>query len=720
MNQSTLLSQLNDKQQQAVAATEGPVLVLAGAGSGKTRVLTHRIAYIIEQDLARPEEILAVTFTNKAANEIKDRISKLLDNKSAGHIPWAGTFHSICAKILRKAGFYIGIDPSFTIYDPNDQQRLVKDILKDLDIDIKKFSPKTVLSAISSAKNELVTPSGYQSFAQGFFQQTIAMIYPEYQKRLENNQALDFDDLIMRTILLFKDVPQALDKYQTLFKYILVDEYQDTNYAQYTLTKMLSFKHKNIFVVGDDAQSIYKWRGADIRNILNFENDYEDTKVIKLEQNYRSTKTILEASNQIIAQNPNQKQKKLWTENADGKLINIYQARNERSEAKFVAEKIIELDGNCEDIAVLYRTNAQSRVMEEMLINYNIPYRLVGNVKFYDRKEIKDVLAYLRIIVNPKDNISFTRIINTPKRGIGGQTVDKLKLISNTLGKSLLESLNNTNDPIFNNYLPGTTIKKLDQFHSLINKFIVAQEKFDLLDFLKFVLEESKLLDEYQDNTEESLSRIENIKEFINIAAKYKGEPAKESLETFLEEISLLEEQSREADNDPDSQKVTLMTIHSAKGLEFKYVFVMGLEENLFPHSRSYLDPEEMEEERRLAYVAFTRAKEELILTFASNRFIFGTQQDTIISRFVEELPQELVEYADETDIDTSLGSGWKEVSRDEGSFDDFIDLNKGDRVKSEYFGIGEVLSVDEDIIKVKFASGIKELATEYARLEKI
>lgn len=720
MSQSSLLTQLNEKQREAVLTTDGPVLVLAGAGSGKTRVLTHRIAYIIEQELARPEEILAVTFTNKAANEIKERIAKLLNKQSAGSIPWAGTFHSICAKILRKDGFYIGIEPSFTIYDPNDQQRLVKEILRDLDIDSKKFGPKTVLSMISSAKNELITPSGYQTYAQGFFQQTIAMIYPEYQKRLEDNQALDFDDLIMRTILLFKEVQPVLEKYQKLFKYILVDEYQDTNYAQYTLTKMLSFQHQNIFVVGDDAQSIYRWRGADIRNILNFENDYKNTRVIKLEQNYRSTKTILKASNQIIARNVNQKPKKLWTENEDGKLIEIYQARNERSEAEFVAERIKELEGNCEDIVVLYRTNAQSRIIEEMLLHYNIPYRLVGSVKFYDRKEIKDILAYLRLIANPRDNISFTRIINTPKRGIGIQTVGKLRIMSKSLNQSLLESIQHLDDPNFVNYFPANTLKSLAKFHALINKFVALQTKYDLLDFLKYVLEESKLLEDYQDNTEESLSRIENIMEFINIAAKYKGEPADTSLEAFLEEVSLLEEQSKETDKNPDAQKVTLMTIHSAKGLEFNNVFVIGLEENLFPHSRSYLDPEEMEEERRLAYVAFTRAKQQLILTLASHRYIFGSRQETIVSRFIEELPENLVEFIDENE--TSMGTGWEEIGREEGSesFQRFIELNKGDKVRSEYFGDGKILSVNEDVIKVKFASGIKELATEYARLKKI
>lgn len=705
-----LLEQLNDKQVEAVTTTEGPVLVIAGAGSGKTRVLTHRVAYLISEGKARPEEILTVTFTNKAANEIKQRISEILKkNQKSFSLPWSGTFHSICARILRIDGIHININQSFTIYDPDDQIKLIKEVMKELDVNPKNCSPRAVISTISSAKSELLGPKEFANQAKGYFYETVARIYPIYQKTLEENQALDFDDLIFKTITLLKTQPEIREKYQKRFKYILIDEYQDTNYSQYMLMKILSFKHKNIFVVGDDAQSIYRWRGADIRNILNFEKDFEKTTVIKLEQNYRSTQTILDATNQIIKNNLSQKPKKLWTDNKKGDPINIYNALNERDEAIFVANRLKDIGNDLDSIAVLYRTNAQSRILEEIMLDHNIPYKLVGNVRFYDRKEIKDILAYLRVIANPADTLSLIRIINTPRRGIGNQTIEKLKFLAQTNEKKLIDSLSDSDQD------------KVKKFDSLLQRIVKAQEKLDLVDFLKFTLEESGILEQYKDPTDENLGRIENIKEFINIATKYAGAGAKETLPKFLEDISLLEEQAKESEKE-EAAKVTLMTIHSAKGLEFDYIFVTGLEENLFPHSRTYVDPDEMEEERRLAYVAFTRAKAKLFLTFASERTVFGSRQDTMISRFIEELPEDLVEYLEEN------SDGWSEVDMDDseersggqGTSSNFV-AQKGDKVRSEFFGKGTILSINHDIVKIKFDShGVKELATEYAKLEKI
>ncbi len=722
MQNTNSQTQLNEKQLEAVTTTQGPVLVIAGAGSGKTKVLTQRIAYIISSGLARPEEILAVTFTNKAATEIKNRIAKELSSgQNAGIVTsktlfWAGTFHAICAKILRIDGYHIGIDSSYTIYDPTDQKSIIREILKRLDVDIKKFPPKAVLNTISSAKNELITSDGYKMYATGLFQEMISKIYPEYQKTLESNQALDFDDLIMKTIILFQQTPEVLEKYQELFKYILIDEYQDTNYAQYTFAKLLASKRKNIFVVGDDAQSIYKWRGADIKNILNFENDYDEVKTIKLEQNYRSTKTILEASNKVISYNKGQKKKKLWTDNDNGDLISVYEAPDDRSEAVNIAQMIKKLS-DINDIAILYRTNAQSRILEEAMISHQIPYKIVGNVRFYDRKEIKDILAYIRLIANPKDNVSLKRIINTPRRGIGNILLTNLTAYSSQQGLSIFEALEAKDIDSLRLFLSASQLKKIEGFTNLILSLRANLKTMDLVDFLKGVLERSNLLEEYNDKSEESLSKIENIKEFVNISVKYKGEIASDVIESFLEDISLLEEQAKEADKDTSTNKATLMTIHAAKGLEFDYVFVCGLEENIFPHSRSYADPDELEEERRLAYVAFTRAKKKLYLSYASRRSYMGSYQDMLRSRFIDEIPEGLIEYIEDCKP-VSSSFGYIQEEEETSSYYDTLDICQGSRVRSEYFGIGEVIYIDDEIIRIKFASGIKELAKEYARLE--
>ncbi|MBD3279990.1 AAA family ATPase [Candidatus Dojkabacteria bacterium] len=714
-----LLDQLNEKQQEAVTTTDGPVLVLAGAGSGKTKVLTHRIAYILQQNLAQPNEILAVTFTNKAAGEIKDRIRALLGLASGNPLPWAGTFHSICARILRIDGENIGVPRSFVIYDPTDQQKIIKDILKELNLSTKDFSPKGILSVISSAKNELLSPKEFAPHAHGPFQQTAAQVYPLYQKALEKANAVDFDDLIGKAIELLK-VPEFKEKYQRLFKYILVDEYQDTNYAQYLLIKILGEKHKNVFVVGDDAQSIYKWRGADIRNILNFEKDYKDSKAIKLEQNYRSTKVILNATNQIIKKNAEQKPKKLWTENQEGDPIKVYESYDEKDEAKFLAETIRSAGIPLDRIAVLYRTNAQSRQIEEAMINYNIPYRLVGNIKFYDRKEIKDIIAYLRVLANENDDVNLERIVNFPKRGIGKTTVETLKYLASRNDNSILGILNNE-ETLTQNFNSGH-VKRLRNFAKLIEDLRNRLSETNLIDLIKNLLEKTKILDEYNNETEEGMTRIENIKEFLTFASKYKDSIASEVMTEFLEEISLLQDYSKDRAGE-SAEAVSLMTIHSAKGLEFDLVFVTGLEENLFPHSRSYVDPAELEEERRLAYVAFTRAKEKLYLTYAQNRRFMGSLNATIVSRFINELPQELVEFLSGGDSVFELGSDWEEFDKNEqnqGTTESFK-LRSGDRVKNQYFGIGTVLEIDSDIIKIQFQkAGVKELASEYARLEKI
>lgn len=715
-----LLKALNEKQKEAVKATEGPVLVLAGAGSGKTRVLTHRIAYILQQKLAYPNEILAVTFTNKAAGEIKDRIRQNLSSQSGKYsLQWAGTFHSICAKILRIEGEKVGLSKSFVIYDPTDQLKLIKDIMKDLDISTKNYSPKGILSVISSAKNELVSPEEFKINTFGPFQETVARIYPIYQQSLSKSQAVDFDDLIGKVIYLFKNELKVLEKYQKLFKYILVDEYQDTNYAQYMLIKLLADKHKNLFVVGDDAQSIYKWRGADIRNILNFEKDYKNTKLIKLEQNYRSTKVILEATNKIIKNNVEQKPKKLWTKNKEGELITIYSLHDAKEEAKEIASKIRSIGTNLNEVAILYRTNAQSRELEEAMINHNIPYRLIGNVKFYDRKEIKDILAYIRLLANLKDDINFERIINFPKRGIGKQSVAKLKILAKSSSLSLLEFIQQNKNSLKSNFTPKQT-NALISLGELFERLTENLAKQNLLEIIKQLLEETKILEEYNDQTEEGQGRIENIKEFLNFTTKYKDHVAQEILDNFLEVISLLQDYSKEGASNSQA-KVNLMTIHSAKGLEFQTVFVVGLEENLFPHSRSYVDPNELEEERRLAYVAFTRAKERLILTYVKNRQMMGTINQTIVSRFISELPSNLVEFVDSGE----MGSDWLEIEDDidHERSQDFInsDYTPGTKVRNQYFGIGKIISIDEDLIVIDFEkAGRKELATEYARLEKI
>ncbi len=640
-----LLNDLNEKQREAVLQVDGPVLILAGAGSGKTKCLTHRIAYLIQEKRVYASQILAITFTNKAAGEMKNRMGRLLgqndgsggqENDRSLHygrddtirdgnkilLPWMGTFHSICVKILRREAEHVGYGSSFTIYDGQDSLAQVKDVMKRLNIDVKQYSPQAVLSFISGAKNELMSPDEYERFANGHFQEIVVRVYREYQAALRRSQAMDFDDLIMQTVILFQKNDAVLEKYQNLFKYILVDEYQDTNEAQYKLTKMLASKHHNICVVGDDFQSIYSWRGANFKNILNFEKDYPDAKVFKLEQNYRSTQIILEAAQKIIEKNKNRTDKVLWTENATGVPIVVYQGRTGDEESEFIIQEIVGLRHagmNLNDFAILYRTNAQSRQFEETLLRFRVPYKIIGAMRFYDRKEVKDVIAYLRVIANPLDEVSVRRIINVPTRGIGPKAVSSIKYqVSREEMKDMLPKVRVFFEMMED--LRGEFLKM--SVDKLIKK--VA----DATGYKKYIL----------DGTIEGQARWENIEELMNVGSQFA------SLEEFLEQAALVSDMDS---YDGDMDTVTLMTLHCAKGLEFPTVFMAGMEEGIFPHSRSLMDIQELEEERRLCYVGITRAEKRLYMTFAKSRIVYGGVQSNLRSRFIDDIPKHLVERLD-------------------------------------------------------------------------
>lgn len=598
-----LLNGLNPEQQKAVKATDGPLLIMAGAGSGKTRVVTHRIGYLMVEKGVNPYNILAITFTNKAAREMRERISKMMGG-AADEI-WISTFHSMCVRILRRDIDRIGYNRNFTILDTTDQLSVIKGILKDKNIDPKKFDPRAILGSISSAKNELITTEEYAKTAGGYFEQTVSDVYEEYQKRLRKNQALDFDDLIMITIQLFQRVPEVLEYYQRKFQYIHVDEYQDSNRAQYLLVKLLASRFKNLCVVGDSDQSIYRWRGADITNILSFEKDYPNATVILLEQNYRSTKRILLAANKVIENNMSRKAKNLWTENPEGNKIVYYRADSEQGEAQFIAGKIKELtrDGqyNLSDIAILYRTNAQSRVMEEVLLKSNIGYSIVGGTKFYDRKEIKDMLAYLRLISNPDDDISLQRIINVPKRGIGSTSVDKIADFAAMHDLSLYQAL----ESIELIGLSPKATKAAVEFRNLIRNYTQMQEFLSVTELVEEILEKSGYREMLQaEKSLEAQSRLENLDELLSVTKNFEDSSEDKSLVAFLTDLALVADIDSMDDEDEKADSIVLMTLHSAKGLEFPVVFLIGMEEGVFPHSRSLMEEAEMEEERRLAYGA--------------------------------------------------------------------------------------------------------------------
>ena len=640
-----ILEGLNDKQYEAVVNTDGAVLVIAGAGSGKTKVLTHKIAYIIQEKKAHPWNILAITFTNKAANEMKERIASLV-GEDAKDI-WMGTFHSICVRILRKHIEQIGYESSFIIFDTSDQKSLIKKCLKELQIDDKQFSEKSVQSEISNAKNDMLEPDQYASRAHGDFRrEKIATVYELYQKRLKENNAIDFDDIINFTIKIFNQNPEILNYYSSKFKYILVDEYQDTNKSQFTLVKMLAEVNGNITVVGDNDQGIYSFRGADITNILNFEKDFKNTKIVKLEQNYRCTGNILKAANAIIKNNETKYDKKLWTENAEGNLPKVYLADNEYDEASFVAQEIEDLKRSenykYSDFAVLYRMNTQSRVIEDILRREAIPYKIVGGLKFYDRKEIKDIIAYLRLVQNTSDNLSLTRIINEPKRGIGRTSLDNITEVAIQNETSMYEVIKNADT-----YGLNRVFLKSREFVSFIEEARNKKDEMSLSEFIKYVLKHSgyvKALEE--EKTIEADNRIENLEEFLTVAMEFEKEEAENNLQNFLEGMTL----SSDIDNVEDQEEsVTLMTLHSAKGLEFPVVFLVGMEEGIFPGNRAIGEPDEIEEERRLCYVGVTRAKENLFFTCSKMRTMFGSTSCNLPSRFLEEIPPSLLDGYEET-----------------------------------------------------------------------
>ena len=635
-----ILKGLNDKQYEAVVNTEGPCLVIAGAGSGKTKVLTHKIAYLIGEKGAKPWDILAITFTNKAANEMKERIANLVGDNAKDI--WMGTFHSICVRILRRFIDRIGFDSSFIIFDTSDQRTLVKNCMKDLAIDDKLFNDRSVLSEISNAKNEMLEPEQYTARSNGDFRkEKIATVYELYQKRLKENNAIDFDDIINYTIKILMENPDVLEYYANKFKYVLVDEYQDTNKAQFTLVTLLASKNGNITVVGDNDQGIYSFRGADISNILNFERDFPGTKIIKLEQNYRCTGNILKAANSVIKNNEVKYKKELWTENEEGNLPNVYQAENEYDEATYIVTQIEHLKREeyykYSDFSILYRMNTQSRAIEDILRRENVPYKIVGGLKFYERKEIKDIIAYLRLIQNSADNLSLKRIINEPKRGIGKTSLDKVEALAEQNETSMYEVIKHADQYGLNRVYLNSR-----EFINVIEELKDKKDKLVISELIKTTLKKTgytKALEE--ENTIEAENRIENLEEFLTVAIEFEEEYAENSLSQFLEGITL----SSDIDNvEEDEDSVTLMTLHSAKGLEFPVVFLVGMEEGIFPGYKSISEPKELEEERRLCYVGITRAKEHLYLTCSKQRTIFGSTSYNPVSRFLKEIPEELLE----------------------------------------------------------------------------
>ena len=729
---------MNPRQKEAVIHTDGPLLIMAGAGSGKTRVLTHRIAYLIQEKNVNPWNILAITFTNKAAKEMKERVSRLVQD--GGNDVWVSTFHSMCVRILRRDIDRIGYTRAFTISDPGEQQTLMKRILKERNIDPKKFNPRAILGEISNAKNELLTAEQYRETASSYFQRMVADCYDDYQRDLRRNQAVDFDDLIMLTARLFKESPETLQHYQAKFQYIHVDEYQDTNQAQYTLVQMLAERFKNLCVVGDADQSIYGWRGANMENILDFEKDYPDAKVVLLEQNYRSTKYILQAANDVIGNNGKRQDKKLWTDNHEGEKISYYRAQSEGDESRYVISKIQEemkdSQLNYGHFAVLYRTNAQSRKIEESLLQSNIPYKMVGGHKFYDRKEIKDVLAYLRLIANPSDNMSFERIVNVPKRGVGPGTVEKLRAFADQYDWPLLEAAQN----IALTNITGKAAKSLEGFGFMMKDLRKMQEYLPVTELVEELLKRSG----YQEALEsekslESESRLENIKEFLSVTQQFEKENAggETDLLTFLTDLSLVSD----LDNlEEENGEVTLMTLHAAKGLEFPVVFLIGLEEGIFPLSRAMMEEDQLEEERRLAYVGITRAEKKLYLTNAFSRVLYGRTQANAASRFISEIGSDVLESEDKQASSVPFRSSapfntqkratstpyQAPVSSKVNSGADKVAWNVGDKASHKKWGIGTVVKLtgNEDNLQLDIAfsapTGIKRLLAAFAPIEKV
>jgi DNA helicase-2/ATP-dependent DNA helicase PcrA len=746
-----LLHGLNKEQKEAVLYTEGPLLILAGAGSGKTRVLTHRIAYLVKEKNVHIRNILALTFTNKAAREMKERVENLLGEMADD--AWISTFHSSCVRILRRDVDKLGYDRNFVIYDTADQLTVVKDCLKELNVNEKNFPPRFILEVIGKAKDNMLEPNQYLKIhGSNYREKKIAEIYGLYQKKLKRNNAMDFDDLIMLTIRLFKEYPNVLEYYQNKFKYLLVDEYQDTNKAQYKLISLIAKKHRNLCVVGDDDQSIYGWRGADIENILGFEREFDNCKVIKLEQNYRSTKAILNAANSVIKNNIGRKKKSLWTSNPSGANISLYSANNEYEEAQFVSREIKRIvlydKKEYNNFAILYRVNAQSRVLEEALIREGIPYKIFGGLRFYDRKEIKDILAYLRVVQNPADDISLKRIINVPKRGIGDITVQMVEDIANSRGASIFSIASSANE------IPELkrAASKLEDFTQMIAGFMAIKDSISVSTLIEEIITKTGILEELQaEETPEAQTRIENIKEFISAAIDFEEDSEDQRLEAFLEGISLVSDIDT---LEEDKNYVMLMTLHSAKGLEFPITFIVGMEEGVFPSYRSMDSERELEEERRLCYVGMTRAKEKLYITNTFCRTLFGNTTYNQPSRFISEIPIEFLDDISEGDnrAGTNTGkytkaneyiNGKAKTSNITGlklfrgskpiTLDDLkankpvinINFSIGDRVKHKKFGVGTVTAVektsDDFKLEIQFDdAGMKRLMAAYANLTKL
>lgn len=698
------LDELNEKQKEAVLYNDGPLLIIAGAGAGKTKTLTSKVAYLIEELGVSPYSILAITFTNKAAKEMKDRIYSQIGQEAKKLT--ISTFHSFGLSLVRDNCDALGYDRNFVIMDSDDSLTVVKKILKDMNYDPKEYNAKAIRNKISSCKNELMSPAAYERLAVSEYERVVKEVYEKYDEKLRRNNSVDFDDLLLLPIKLFREHKDILKRYQDKYQYILIDEYQDTNEAQYILTKLLSESNRHITCVGDDSQSIYSFRGANYKNILNFENDYKDAKTILLEQNYRSTSTILDAANQVIKNNKMRKDKNLWTARGQGEKIKYYRAYNEKDEAKYISTKVkelIEKGVEYQDIAVLYRTNAQSRVLEEEMLKENIPYRVVGSFYFYSRKEIKDLIAYLRLIHNSKDNVSLLRVINTPKRGIGLKSIENLTAIADANGISLYDAISSG--------------KELE-FKNIIEKLKSISNELTLTELIDKVLDASGLKQELEsEKTLEAEIRLENLEEFKSITKSFEEREGVVSLEEFLLEISLISDVEEYKD---DPNRISLMTVHSVKGLEFNHVFVVGMEEGIFPHMNSLMENSEVEEERRLCYVAITRAKDDLHLLNARRRTLFGKEQINPVSRFMSEISKELIETnVEEAEIPKAQTEKLKkeDVFREEN-----VDYQVGDVVYHETFGTGKVVEVTNTLVSVAFKHphGIKKLMKQHKMLSKV
>lgn len=693
------LDTLNETQLEAVKITDGPLLILAGPGSGKTKVITYKIAYLLEQEKAKPWEVLAITFTNKAAKEMKERLHNLIEEDIKGM--QISTFHSFGLRVIKEYYDFFGLDRTFTIIDESDSISLIKKIIKELNLDEKKYIPRAIKNKISGAKNELLNPEGFKVFARTPYDEDVVKIYKKYEEKLKRNSSVDFDDLLMLPIELFRKDKEALEHYQNRYKYVFIDEYQDTNEAQYLLSKMISDKYKNICVVGDESQSIYSWRGANYKNILNFEKDYKNAKVILLEQNYRSTKTILEAANSVIKNNKEKKDKHLWTLNGKGSKIKYLRCYDEKDEILNIINTIKKFKSEgipYKEMVVLYRTNAQSQSIERGFIENTIPYKVVGSYAYFNRKEIKDLVAYLRLINNEKDDVSLIRAMNAPKRGIGAKTIEKLELNANENNVSIFDSITSGKELAFKNLILDIKEKMKDK---------------SFVDLVELVLDESGLKDEYKEKTIENESRLENLEEFKSIARNFEDYNPGATLEEFLIEISLISDVKEASDCD---EVVTLMTMHAVKGLEFDVVFITGLEEGLFPHSNSMFDESELEEERRLFYVAITRAKKVLYLTNARSRMLFGQIKSNLPSRFIEEINQEDIEKLFEENKSTKE----IKINKKDNFNDNDLELKVGDHVNHNAYGNGIVVSLEKSVATIAFKVGIKKILTTYKGLKKI